>query len=156
MKFKQYLEKKYEIIMYESAIIPLVETTQVIDIPVNFDVPMHNKKLKNKRFYRTDIAPKDRTLDNLPRYANKKIRCKFQDWLCFAKKNGKDIAGSYGRAANGKWYGWSHRAIYGFEPGFEVKSKDEVSRRRNKTLPYKIKDDADAKWHAIEFANQVA
>ena len=154
MKFKQYLNKKYEIIIMESVSAPLIETTIITDIPVNFDVPLKNRQLKNKRFYTTDIIPKDRSFKNLPRYANDKPMCRFQDWLCFAKSINKNRCCA--KSTNGKWYGWSHRAIFGFKRGFEIKSDNSVARRRNRKLPYKIKDEADAKWHAMEFAREVS
>lgn len=55
---------------------------------------------------------------------------------------------------DGKWYGWSHRAIHGFKKG-------DVVRKGNCTAEYlpigfKAKNIADAKKMAIAFANSVA
>lgn len=58
---------------------------------------------------------------------------------------------------DGKWYGWSHRAIYGFKAGDEIK-QDTIGydNSRGKGKPYKLKDEADAKAMAIRFSNDVS
>lgn len=136
MKFKKYLS----------------ETTAISNnnVEVNFNVSM-----RNGRNFKTNIPPAKRTLDNIPRYANKKLKCAFQDWLCIKKDESDSDITAYGKAANGKWYGWSHRAVFGFEPGYEIK-EGGVAIDKNRKLPYKIKDEEDAKWHAILFAKEVA
>ena len=64
---------------------------------------------------------------------------------------------------NGKWYGWSHRALCGFAPGDVVEKGDVIcdvpkGDRSASSFPagYKIKDDADAERAAACFAGQVA
>jgi len=55
---------------------------------------------------------------------------------------------------DGKWYGWSHRAIYGFGIGDKVKRGDCVANH----LPvnFTAKTDTDARMMAIAFAEDVA
>ena len=55
---------------------------------------------------------------------------------------------------DGKWYGWSHRAIYGFKAGDKIKKDDcgynpEVGERI-------VNDDKDAKLMAMDFAESVS
>ena len=169
MKFKDYINYQIPIIN-EDTMTPLVESTETSDIPLSFEVPMMKKqkfkKLNKKtnrmkfsrktRFLKTDIHPKDRHFKNLPRYANKKPKVRFQDWLGLQSDSDFSRKGaSGGKSTNGKWYGYSHRAVYGFEPGMEVK-KGHVAIKPGRNLPYTIKNDADAKWHAIEFSRQVS
>lgn len=74
------------------------------------------KTFKRVRYLSTEVPPEKRTLKNMPKYANGNSKVNFTEWLGI--KNPKD---GYGKAANGKWYGWSHRAVYGFKPGDKVK-----------------------------------
>ena len=139
------------------------------------------KKHKITKFEITTIKPEDRTLKNLPRYADKKSKVRFQDWLVL--KNTSVSKHSVGQSSNGKWYGWSHRAIYGFEIGklikpgsignkFEYgdkqskkyndlyekdpKKANEYLKELKKFEPYEIKTDDEAKEHAIRFAKDVS
>jgi len=147
-------------------------------------VPKLNKKtnrMKNSRqtrWFKTDIGPKDRSLDNLPRYADKNPKCTFQEWLG-VKGGGSD--GSKG--TDGKFYGWSHRAIWGFGVGDEIKpdhigNKYQYSKKNQdkyndiwdnegsdaadkfyKSItfdPYTIRTEKDAKEHAIRFGRSVS
>ena len=52
-----------------------------------------------------------------------------------------------------KWYGWSHRAIYGFKPG-DVITKDDLGSETFKP-GYELKNLEDAKKAAIAFADSV-
>ena len=139
------------------------------------------KKRKGITYLITTISPEERTLKNLPRDAKKKSKVRFQDWLML--KNTSVSHHSVGQAADGTWYGWSHRAITGFKPGQLVKPghignkyeyTKEVTKKYNdmydkdpkaaeeyrKSLakfdPYEIKDDTEAMEHAIRFAADVA
>ncbi len=72
--------------------------------------------------------------------------------------------------ADGKWYGWSHRAVYGFKPGDKIKGKHLGKKVVYKKLPngdydwdngeyepdFVIKDDNHAKQVAITFADNVS
>jgi len=55
---------------------------------------------------------------------------------------------------DGKWYGWSHRAIYGFKVGSVVKKGDCGFGRRKK--PWVAKTTAEARQMAINFAESVS
>ena len=71
---------------------------------------------------------------------------------------------------DGKWYGWSHRAIHGFSIGDEAKEGDLVTEsglteeylkehpKEDKSLPvgFIAKTDEDAKKMAVAFADSVA
>ena len=142
-------------------------------------------RLKNKKivsYLKTNIAPEDRTLKNLPRDSKKKPKVKFQDWLKL--KNTLASNHSVGQGANGRWYGWSHRAIGEFYPGKEIKpgiignkfeygkdidkkynqlektkgqeEADKYIKSLAKFKPYKIKDNKEAMEHAIRFARDVS
>lgn len=53
-----------------------------------------------------------------------------------------------------KWYGWSHRAIYGFKPGTKITKNSTIA---SDFKPGHIcKDTEEAKEMAIAFANSVA
>lgn len=117
MKFKRYLENIYRIEMIEEG----------------FSVPMKNrekyKKLNPKtnriktfrktRYIETNIPPEKRSFDNIPKYTDGSLKVRFQDWLEIdtSKSPGKN----WGWSKNGKCYGWSHRAIYCFKVGDEIK-----------------------------------
>ena len=70
---------------------------------------------------------------------------------------------------DGKWYGWSHRAIYGFQIGDKVKNGDCCASSGwteeylkdhpdDKPLPvgFEAKTEADCKKMAIAFASSVS
>ncbi len=71
---------------------------------------------------------------------------------------------------DGKWYGWSHRAIHGFQIGDKVKEGDCCSTpgvtdeylkdhpEENKSLPigFEAKTEEDCKRMAIAFADSVS
>ena len=76
---------------------------------------------------------------------------------------------SIGKSANGKWYGWSHRAIYGFSIGDIVKKGDYCAssgwtkeyletHTDDKPLPigFEAKTEEDCKRMAIAFASSVS
>jgi len=81
------------------------------------------KTFKTNKYLETNIKPEDRTLSNLPRYADRKPKVTFQQWLMIdgKKRNLSYDTTSYGWAANDKCYGFSHRAIHGFYVGEIVK-----------------------------------
>ena len=92
----------------------------------------------------SDIPPEKRTLKNIPKYANKKSKIKFQDWL--------GLKGNPSKGYDGKWYGWSHRAVYGFGIGDKIKEGDVPYRGKE----YTIKDDKQAKETATIFRDEVS
>lgn len=176
MRLINYLKRIYEVVITDDVPEFINEVTAVTNgnVETTFNVPKINKekfkklnkktnRMKNSKkikYYKTDIPPEERTFKNIPRYANKKLICRFQDWLCIdgkggsKKSNGVTTPNYYGKAANGEWVGWSHRAVYGFKAGMEIK-KGHIAIKPGRSLPYKIKDEADAKWHAIKFAREV-
>lgn len=141
-------------------------TVSGADVAVKFSVPMKNKekfkklnpktnRMKTSRktiYLETNIRPEDREYENIPKYADGNHKVRFQDWLELKKEDN----GCYGKSCNGKWFGWSHRAIASFKPGHEVKSADNMSHDPKRKMPYKIKDDEDARLHAIRFAKSVS
>jgi len=113
------------------------------------------KTFKRTAYIKTDIPIQKRTLDNLPRYANKTPKVNFKDWMGIKGEKTKEhhTVNSYGKAeADGKWYGWSHRAVAGFGIGDTVKA-DTCGNTKGE---YVIKTDDQAKNTAIAFANDVA
>ncbi len=129
-----------------------------------YEIP--RKKMKP---YRTDIPPEQRGMKNLPRYkGTNKPRVRFQDWLQL--KPGDPGKASHGKAANGKWYGWSHRAIYGFKAGDKVEGDSCAKKVDYPKLPdgtpdfdngkyepdFTIKNDDHAREVAIRFADSVS
>ena len=97
-----------------------------------------NSKLK------TDIRPEERSFKNLPRDGKGKSKVKFQDWLGI-KSNGS-------KGTDGKYYGWSHRAVAGFKVGDTVKKGDVVYQGKE----YTIDSDEQAQQVAKQFANEVS
>ena len=113
------------------------------------------KNFKTKKYLITDIPPEKRTFKNLPRYANKKAKVKFQDWLLIIgeKISPENTVNSWGWSeADRKCYGWSHRAVYGFGVGDTV-SADACGNESGKE--YVIKTKEQAKKAAIDFAKDV-
>lgn len=99
------------------------------------------KKLK------TNIAPEKRSLKNLPRYADGKPKAKFQEWLEM-----KTTTGAVGLGSDGRWYGWSHRAVWGFKIGDKVKKGDIIFDGKE----YEIKTEEQAHEAAKKFADGVS
>lgn len=111
-----------------------------------FEVP-HKSGLSKLK---TNIAPEDRSLKNLPRDAKGKSKVRFQDWL-----------GISGDGCNGpkgydeRYYGWSHRAIHGFKVGDEIKP-DTIGYEGDGKSSYILKTEDEAKQHAIRFGKDVS
>jgi len=145
------------------------------------------KKFKRSQWLVTKIPPEERTLKNRPKYADGKPKVTFQQWLQIdgKKRQSSHSNTSFGWAANGKCYGWSHRAISSFYIGKLIKPDHignkfeygkEVDKKYNKIMnkegyevadkwrketlgnftPYKIKTDQEAEEHAIRFAEDVS
>lgn len=104
-------------------------------------------KSKGGKTITTSIPPNKRNLNNIPKYANGKDRIKFQDWLEM-----EDLTHSTGRGCDGRWYGWSHRAIFGFKIGDKIKKGDIAYNGKE----YTIKTDKQAKDAAFRFAESVS
>jgi len=113
------------------------------------------KTFRTTKYLSTDIPPEERDFKNLPRYANKKPKVRFQDWLEIdgKKRNSNSLVTTCGWAPNGKCYGWSHRAVYGFKIGDVVKS-DTCGNKSKKE--YIIKTREQAEEAAKNFADSVS
>jgi len=136
------------------------------------------KNFKKNRYFVTDIKPEDRSMKNLPRYADKSSKCTFTQWLDL-KGGGSNGA----KGCDGKYYGWSHRAVWGFGVGDVIKKGHignkheygdkamkkyrEIEKKHGyaeadkwiKTIkfePYTIKTEKEAKEHAIRFGRDVS
>jgi len=127
------------------------------------------------KLYESEIPPEKRTFRNIPKYATGKLKIPFTEWL--------GLKGQGSKGYDGKYYGWSHRAVYGFGVGDTIKMGDignkyqygkDAKKKYNdifrvdgyeaadaylKTIkfePYKIKTEEEAKEHALRFADDVA
>ncbi len=114
------------------------------------------KHISRKSILKTDIPPSERSLDNLPRDSKKNAKCRFNDWL--------EIPRNCGKGSDGKYYGWTHRAIYGFGKGDTVEG-DSMAHKDykwddydtdTKHKSYTIKSDKDAQEHAKRFMRAVS
>lgn len=107
---------------------------------------------------KTDIEPEDRTLKNLPRYSTGKSKINFRDWLLIKKpskfKSLKNFDYSWGMGENGKFYGWSHRAVGEFYPGKTV--NPDICGNIKPGKKWKIKSETEAAKQAISFARSVS
>jgi len=121
----------------------------------NKEKRLNSKTSRNTKYLFTDIPPEKRDLENLPRYANKKPKVRFQDWLEIdAKKlNSNYSVTSWGWSPNGRCYGWSHRAIYGFKVGDTV-TPDTCGNPTGKEYVIKTKEQAEEA--AKNFAKDVS
>lgn len=144
MKFKDYDDKSF--------MVKRLKPEKVKDIN-----PRTNrmKTFKRASYMKTNVPMEKRTLKNIPRYADNNPKVHFKDWMGIKGEKTKEhhTVNSIGKAeADGKWYGWSHRAIAGFGVGDVVKA-DTCGNTKGE---YTIKTDAQAKETAINFANDVA
>jgi hypothetical protein len=115
--------------------------------------------------FRTNIPPEKRSFKNLPKYSDGKSRVKFQEWLHIKGEGGRNPSdckkgqpptpNSYGKSSNGKWYGWSHRAVYGFKAGDEIKG-DNLGKKQTTDPDFTIKNDDHAREVAMTFADNVS
>jgi len=158
MKFKEYVNEQEE---YE---VPKIkrEKNKKINPKTN-----RMKTFKKVKFEKTNIPPEKRTFKNLPRYSDGKPKVRFQDWLLIKSDKEHSIGKS---EADGKWYGWSHRAVYGFGVGDEIKGSSGGKKVKYPKLPngdfdwdngkyepdFVIKNDKHAREVAINFAKSVS
>jgi len=161
-KFKEFVDNKYEIPM--------------INKEVNRKMNPKTSRMKNFKkikYHGTNIDPSDRSFKNIPKYATGKNKVRFQDWLLIKgeKVSPDSSVNSIGKSeADGKWYGWSHRAVYGFKAGDKITGKDNMGKKvdypklKDGSLDFDngkyeadftIKDDAHARQVAITFADNV-
>lgn len=142
-----------EVMIPSSKQIKAVQNTGTFDDSGNFKMeslleskdPYTVKSIKGKMIT-TSIEPSKRTFKNLPRYSDKKPKVRFQDWLEMT-----DLKHATGKGSDGKWYGWSHRAVHGFAVGDKIKKGDIIFKGKE----YTIQTEDDAKKAAFEFADAV-
>lgn len=165
MKFKEFVEKPEDVYL-----IPKIkkEKNKKINPKTN-----RLKTFKKTKFEKTNIHPKDRNFKNLPRYSDNKPKVRFQDWLLIKgqKRSSNHDTTSFGKSeADGKWYGWSHRAVYGFGVGDEITGDSAGKNVDYPKLPngdldwdngkyepdFTIKTDKQAREVAIRFAKSVS
>lgn len=141
MKFKEYDEKTF--------MVKKLKPKKVKDLNPN---TLRMKTYKRSDYMKTDIPMEKRTLKNLPRYSKGNPKVHFKDWI--GLKMDSKAGCSVGKSeADGKWYGFSHRAIGGFGVGDKVK-KDTCGNTSGKE--YTIKTDDQARDVAIAFAKDIA
>jgi len=161
-KFKEFVDNKYEIPMINK------EVNRKLNPKTN-----RMKNFKQVRYHGTNVEPSDRSFKNIPKYATGKNKVRFQDWLLIKgeKSSPNHSVNSIGKSeADGKWYGWSHRAVYGFKSGDKVAGdsggkKVEYPKLKDGTqdfdngkyeADFTIKNDDHAKEVAITFADSVS
>lgn len=151
MKFLKYLNEETSI---ASGNVEQLYSVPMIDKKKFKKLNPETNKMKTSRqtrYFETKIKPEERSFKNIPKFSDGKNKVRFQDWLEI------DVCDNcYGKSTNGKYYGWSHRAVYGFKPGDEIKNSNNMSHDPKRKMPYKIKDDNDARKHAIRFAESVS
>lgn len=115
------------------------------------------KKFKRTSWIVTKIAPKDRTVRNVPKDSKGFPICTHQQWLMIKGERQTETSSidSFGKSeANGKWYGWSHRAIASFGIGDVVKPTTSGFDRLKE--PFIIKTEEKAREVAKIFARSVS
>lgn len=140
MKFKEYNERVF-----------MVKKLKPKKVKALNPLALRDKTYKRLDYIKTEIHPKDRTLKNLPRYADGKPRVHFKDWMCM-KMCGDTKCSVAKSESDGKFYGWSHRAIASFGIGDKI-TKDTCGSGGKE---YTIKNDEQAKQAAINFAKEVS
>ena len=114
------------------------------------------KKFKRNQYFVTKIAPEDRTVRNTPKDAKGFPIATHTQWLQIVgeRRLRTSTIDTFGKAANGKWYGWSHRAIASFGIGDKITNKtsgfDKISK------PFTIKTDERSREVAKIFARSVS
>ena len=139
-KFREYNDKTF--------LVKKLKPLKVKDLNPN---TLRMKTYKRIDYVKTEVPVEKRTLNNIPRYADKKPKVHFKDWMGFKMADTKHSVAK--AEADGKYYGWSHRAISGFGVGDIVKP-DTIGNGTGKE--YEIKTDDEAKAAAIAFAKEVA
>ena len=157
-KFKNVVDNMYQVPMINK------EKFKKINPKTN-----RMKTSKKTKYLTTDIKPEDRTFKNLPKYSTGKSKVRFQDWLLIKPEKHKYASIGYSEA-DGKWYGWSHRAVYGFKAGDKVEGDSLGKKVEYPKLPsgeldfdngkyekdFTIKDMNHAREVAITFSNNVS
>lgn len=143
-KFKDYADSTYTVKMKKPK--------KVKELNPN---TLRDKTYKRTRVMVTSVTPEKRTTKNVPKYADGSRKVHTTEWLGIKPEKTKpsNAIGTYGKSTNGKWYGWSHRAINGFQTGDKVSTGAAGNTSGN---DYTIKNDDQAKQAAIDFAEDVS
>jgi len=114
------------------------------------------KKFKRNQYFVTKIAPEDRTVKNVPKDSKGHPLSTYPQWLGIRgeRQTMNSSVDSFGKAASGKWFGWSHRAIASFGIGDKITNKTSGFDRISK--PFIIKTDEKARDVAKTFARSVS
>ena len=144
-KFKDFVEITYTVPMAKR------EKYRKINPKTN-----REKNFKRIRQLVTKVSPEERSFKNIPKYATGKNKVRFQDWLLIKgeKTHPDHSVASIGKSeADGKWYGWSHRAVYGFKAGDKVKGE---SIGKKVEYPKYTQSDVDAALAAAAKSDKAA
>lgn len=146
-KYKKQFESFMDKLKTDDNLI-LIEAIQnayklLFESKVEYEVPHVSGKSK----LTTSIPPSDRTFKNLPKDSKGNAKVKFQHWLEM-----NPCSHGLGKGADGKWYGWSHRAVYGFGIGDKIKKGDVVYKGKELT----ITSEKQAKEVAERFSDEVS
>ena len=162
MKFREYVNE-------EEYFVPKIKREKIKKLNPKTNRMKTSRKIK---YEKTNIPQEKRTFKNLPRYSDGKPKVRFQDWLLIKQEkiSSSHEVSSFGKSeADGKWYGWSHRAVHGFGIGDEIKGKNLAKKVIYPKLPngdydwdngeyepdFVIKTDKQAREAAITFAKNV-
>ena len=142
MKFKEYDEKTWTV--------KKKHPKKVKELNPN---TLRTKTYKRSDYTTTEIAPEKRSLKNIPKYADGKDKVDFKDWLGIKaeKRDPSHSVATFGKGQDGKWYGWSHRAIGSFSVGDVVKPNVLDNEKE-----FTIKTDDEARQAAIDYAESVS
>lgn len=140
MRLQKFLQEKYEVKLRNS------QKYKKINPKTN-----RMKTFRKTRWIKTDIPPEKRSLDNIPKYANGKTKVRFQDWLEIDTSRSKSK--NWGWGCNNKCYGWSHRAIHGFQKGDKIKPNTIGNYTERE---FTLKTNKEAEEMAIKFAREVS
>jgi hypothetical protein len=114
------------------------------------------KNFKTINWLKTNVPPEERSMKNVPKYSDGKLRVRMTDWLEIKgeKRTSTSQVNTWGWSPNGKCYGWSHRAMHGFSIGEEI--KPTTSGYENLKTPFKIKDRSQCEEVAKKFAESIS
>lgn len=147
MKFHQYDDKTF--------LVKRVKPVKVKDLNPN---TLRMKTYKRVGYVKTDIPIEKRSFKNIPKYADGKNKVDWKEWLGIKgeKISSSHQVNSIGKSeADGAWWGFSHRACYGFKVGDTVKA-GSIGNDHEGAKDFVIKSEDQAKEMAIKFAKDVA
>lgn len=147
MKFKEYDDKTF--------LVKKIKREKVKDLNPNTN---RIKTYKRTAYLKTDVPMEKRSFRNIPKYADGKNKVDWKDWLGIKgeKINSSHAVNSIGKSeVDGAWWGWSHRACYGFKVGDTVKA-GSIGNDHEGSKDFVIDTEDQAKEMAIKYAKDVA